>query len=180
MLKMPPLPRRLKINNPETWNLEHKVSRRTLHASRFTLHEKGAALLATTLAVILILLAVGLSMISSGIFEGFMSHAQGDSQSAFSAAHTGIKDAQLRVARNKTFTSAGYFIPAACALNGTAICAKIIVEKDAASACSQTISAGQDCIISTGTIGTKTRKIEVILSVEPTNGKINQVSWKEL
>ncbi|MBI1755105.1 hypothetical protein HYR65_02365 [Candidatus Azambacteria bacterium] len=142
--------------------------------------EQGAALLGTVLAVILILLAVGLSMVSSGLFEGFMSQAQGDSRDAFTGAQSGIKDAMLRVARSKAFTNTGYFIPAGCSLNGTTVCTKVVVEKDTASTCSQTISSGQDCLIATGTLGSRTRKIEAILSVDATNGKISQVSWKEL
>lgn len=160
MSKMPHQPRCSKIN------------KRT--------RERGAALLATTLAVLLILLAVGLSMVSSGLFEGFMSQAQSGSRDAFAAAQTGIKDASLRVARNKNFSSAGYFIPAGCTLNGASICTKTAVEKDSSSTCSQTISAGQDCLIAAGTLGSTTRKIEVILNVNTTNGKITQASWREI
>lgn len=178
-------PQCLRINRREFLNTRKKFTRPDL--VNFTrsglvnlVDEKGAAMLATVLAVILILLAVGLSMISSGIFEGFMSQTQRDSREAFSAAQSGIQDAMLRVARNKNFSHAGYFIPAGCTLNGAAACVRVVVEKDAASACSQTISAGQDCLIATGTIENTTRKSEVILSVNATNGTINQVSWKEL
>ena len=142
--------------------------------------ERGAALLATTLAVIIILLAMGLSMTSSGLFEGFMSQAQSDSREAFAAAQSGTKDAQLRIARNKNFSSAGYYIPAGCTQNGSALCTKVIVEKDTASSCSQSISAAQDCVIAAGTLNNTTRTIEVILNVTATNGKITQVSWKEI
>ncbi len=153
------------------------------HASCFMLHERGAALLATTLAVIIILLAMGLSMTSSGLFESFMSQAQSDSREAFATAQSGIKDAYLRIARNKNFSSAGYFIPSDpsnCTLNSSLLCTKVIVEKGAASACSQAIGAGQDCIISAGTFRNTTRTIEVILNVDATNGKISEVSWKEI
>ena len=145
--------------------------------------ERGAALLATTLAVIVILLAMGLSMTSSGLFEGFMSQAQSDSREAFAAAQSGIKDAQLRIARNKSFSSVGYFIPSDpsdCTLNSSSLCTKVVVEKDAASTCSQTIGAGQDCLIAAGTLNNTTRTIEVVLNVNATNGKISQVSWKEI
>lgn len=157
---MPRQPRRLKINN--------------------TSGERGAALLATTLAVIIILLAMGLSMTSSGLFEGLMSKAQSDSREAFAAGQSGIKDAYLRIARNKGFSSAGYYIPTGCTQNGITLCTKVIVEKDTASVCSQSISAGQDCLIAAGTLNSTTRTIEVILNVDATNGKITQVSWKEI
>lgn len=142
--------------------------------------ERGAALLATTLAVIIILLAMGLSMTSSGLFESFMSQAQGDSREAFAAAQGGVKDAHLRIARNKNFSSVGYYIPTGCTMNSGTLCTKVIVEKDTASSCSQSISAGQDCVIAAGTFNNTTRTIEVILNVNATNGKITQVSWKEI
>lgn len=142
--------------------------------------ERGAALLGTTLAVLLILLAMGLSMTSSGLFESFMSQTQSSSRDAFAAAQSGVKDSYLRIARNKNFSSAGYYIPTGCTLNSSSICTRMVVEKDTASSCSQTISAGQDCLIATGTLSGTTRKIEVILNVNATNGKIGQVSWKEI
>lgn len=142
--------------------------------------EKGAALLATTLAVIIILLAMGLSMTSSGLFEGFMSQAQSASREAFAAAQSGIKDAYLRIARNKNFSSVGYYIPSGCTMNAGTLCTKVIVEKDTTSSCSQSISAGQDCLIVAGTLNNTTRTIEVVLNVNATNGKITQVSWKEI
>ena len=44
------------------------------------------ALLATVVVVLLVLVTVGLSMISSGIFEGFMSESQSVSEEAYTAA----------------------------------------------------------------------------------------------
>jgi len=142
-------------------------------------YEQGAALLATTLAVMLILIAVGASMVSSGLFEGFLSDTQADALEAYVAAESGVSDARLRNARDKTFTSAGYFIPLGCTLNGATACTKVVVETSQ-SVCSQSIGANEACVISIGTTESRTRTIEVILSVDPDNGKIMQVSWKEL
>ncbi|MBI5913000.1 hypothetical protein HY839_01000 [Candidatus Azambacteria bacterium] len=166
-----------------TYNLKLSDSGFTFQDSRFRIHERGAALLATTLAVIIILLAMGLSMTSSGLFEGLMSQAQSDSREAFAAAQSGVKDAYLRIARNKGFSSAGYYIPSDpsnCTLNSSSLCTKVIVEKDTAASCSQSISAGQDCLIVAGTLKNTTRTIEVILNVNTTNGKISEVLWKEI
>src|SRR3989344_5317240 len=75
-------------------------------------HESGMAMLATVLILMLIMVAVGLSMISSGLFEGVMSENERQSQEAHLAATGGAKDAMMRIARNKNFaTSTGYFIP---------------------------------------------------------------------
>jgi len=127
----------------------------------------------------LILVAVGASMISSGLFEGFLADAQAGSQEAYSGAQSGVKDAMLRLARNKNFTSSGYFVPAGCTLNSDTVCTKVVVE-NTQSSCSQTVSANQDCVISAGTLSSRTRTIEVLLNVNPANGKITQVSWGEI
>ena len=146
---------------------------------RINNHERGAALLSLTLAVALILTAVGLSLLSSGLSETLISHTQGESREAYAGAQSGAKDAMMRIARDKNFTSAGYVIPSGCALNGAALCTRVIVE-NTQSACSQALGANQDCVIVTGTLSSRTRKIEVILNVDATSGKITQVSWKEL
>lgn len=139
------------------------------------------ALLATVVVVLLVLVAVGLSMISSGIFEGFMSESQSVSNEAYISAESGVKDALMRLARNKGYSSSGYYLPAGCTLNGASACARVIVEiYGATSACSQSISSGQDCVIATGTLGGKTRKIETILNVNAANGKITTASRREI
>src|SRR3989344_7402354 len=74
--------------------------------------DEGMALLATVVVVLLILVAVGLSMISLGIFEGFMAESQRASDEAYAAAQSGVKDAMMRVARNKNYSPAGYYLPA--------------------------------------------------------------------
>src|SRR3989344_4121572 len=105
------------------------------HVSRFVFHEKGMAMLATVLILMLIMVAVGLSIIPSD--------------------------------------------PSDCSLYDSAACVKVIVEKDSASVCSQSISAGQDCLISLGTLGNSARKVEVILNVNATSGKMIMQSWQE-
>src|SRR3989344_542363 len=156
--------------------LKNVVSCFMFHVSR----EQGMALLSAAVIVLLLLVAIGLSMLSSGIFEGSIAETQRAGQDALSAAQSGVKDALIKLARDKSFTStSGYFLPAGCTLNGTTACAKVIVETSQ-SACSQAIGANQDCIVSRGTINNAKRKLEVILSVDPDSGKITTVSTKEL
>jgi len=150
---------------------------------KLRLAEYGVALLATTLIIVLLMLTIGLSMTSLGLFDGFIAESQRESQEAYFAAQAGIKDALIKIARDKEFSSAGYYIPSDpsnCALNSSSVCTRLIVEKDIASSCSQVISAGQDCIIATGTLNTKTRTVETILNVNNSNGKITIVSQKEI
>jgi len=136
-------------------------------------NQQGMALLATVVVVLLILVAVGLSMISLGIFEGFMAESQRASDEAYAAAQSGVKDAMMRIARNKNYSSAGYYLPENCTPNGATTCAHVIVEKDAP-------SAGKDRVTATGTLSNSTRKLEVILNVNATNGKITIDSQSEL
>jgi len=156
------------------------------HTKRFSplfACEDGISALVSAIVMLLLIITVGFSIASSGLLEGFISEAQRQSQEAYFAAETGEKDAIMKIARNKNFSSAGYFIPSFpsdCALNGASPCALVVAEKDAASACSQGISSGQHCIIVTGTYDNKTRKIEIILNVNAINGKISQASWKEI
>src|SRR3989338_11027589 len=103
-------------------NQKSKQPDRCLHNSLFLIHnsESGMALLATVVAVLLILVAVGLSMISLGIFEGFMAESQRAWDEAYAAAQSGAKDAMMRVARNKNFAFAGYNLsgdPSYCGFN---------------------------------------------------------------
>lgn len=148
--------------------------------SQSTHKEEGMALLSATVIILLLLLTMGLSMVSSGLFEGSISETQRASEDALSSSQSGIKDALIQIARNKNFSSSEYYLPASCTLNGNSQCAKIIVEKNSATVCSQSISSGQDCIISTGTSGTRTRKLEVILNVNTQNGKIGTSTTTEL
>lgn len=141
--------------------------------------QSGMALLATVLIILLIMIAVGLSMVSTGMINGFTSDAHRESEAAYFAAQAGTKDALMRLARNKSFTSSGYFLPNGCTLNNPSVCVKIMVE-NTQSACSQTIGANQNCVIATGTLNNKTRKIETILNVNAINGKITTVSQKEI
>ena len=154
-----------------------------LNPSNKKLAQKGVALLATTLIIVLLMLTMGLSMVSLGLFDGFIAESQRESQEAYFAAQAGVKDALIKIARDKEFSSAGYFIPSDpsdCALNSSSVCTRVIVEKDTASSCSQTISANQDCIIATGTLTAKTRTVETILNVNNSNGKITIVSQREI
>ncbi len=142
--------------------------------------EDGMALLSASVIILLILLTMGLSMVSSGLFESTISETQRSSEEALSQAQSGVKDALMQIARNKNFSNSAYYIPAGCTLNGSSPCAKIIVEKDVASVCAQAISAGQDCIIATGTSGSRTRKLQVVLNVNAQNGKIGTGTTTEL
>lgn len=163
---------------------QHKTRiQKNFHGFSFFACEDGISAIVSAIVMLLLIITIGFSIASSGLFEGFISEAQRQSQETYFAAETGAKDAIMKIARNKNFSSSGYFIPSSpsdCVLNGSSLCTRVIVEKGASSACSQAISSGQDCIIATGTYDNKARIIEVILNVHATSGKITQVSWREI
>ncbi|MBI3671726.1 hypothetical protein HY249_02945 [Candidatus Azambacteria bacterium] len=143
--------------------------------------DEGIAAISSILVIITLTLLIGMAAATSGITEGLLSQSQKEAQEAYLSAESGSQDALMRISRNKNYSSsAGYFLPVGCSLNSSSRCSKVVVEKDSQVVCSQAISAGQDCIISTGTFGNKSKKVEVILNVNATNGKIDVVSWREI
>ncbi|MEK7452994.1 MAG: pilus assembly PilX N-terminal domain-containing protein [Patescibacteria group bacterium] len=143
-------------------------------------YNKGIAAISSILVIITLTLFIGLSAATSGITEGILSQSQKESQESYFIAESGVYDAIIRIARNKNYSSGGYFIPLGCVLNSSGRCSKVIVEKNAQTLCSQVISFGKSCIISIGTINNKSKTVEVILNVNAVNGKIDIVSWKEI
>src|SRR3989344_4887556 len=95
-----------------TYNLKRKRKGFLFRDSRSMLHilhkEDGMALLSAAVIILLVLLTMGLSMVSSGIFEGSISETQRSSEDAFSSAQSGVKDALMQIARNKNFSSMTY------------------------------------------------------------------------
>ncbi|MEK7520381.1 MAG: hypothetical protein AAB581_04045 [Patescibacteria group bacterium] len=146
------------------------------------IYERGMALLATVMITLVIMIAVGLSMVSSGILEGLLSESLRETNEAYAAAQEATKDALLKIARNKNFTATTYYLPSDpinCTMNGATVCARIVVEKDSATTCSYSVSTNQYCIIATGTLTTTTRTMETVLSVHATSGKITVLSQNE-
>ena len=143
-------------------------------------NEKGAA----TLSVILLISGITMELAIAGVIiamlvsnTAFSSRLSAD---ALAVARAGAQDAELRIVRDKNFISSGYFEPPGCVLNGSVPCARVVVEKDSGTSCSQPISSGQDCIVSLGTAFTRNRKVEAILGVDSISGKINALSLKEI
>lgn len=143
-------------------------------------YQSGIAAITSILVIIILTLLISLAASTSGIAEGVVSKYQYQAGQAYAAAESGAQDAMIRIARNKNYSSAAYYIPSGCNLNTSLKCTKVIVEKDPQSLCSQVISSGQDCIISTGTLENKSKTVEVILNVNTTSGKIEIVTWKEI
>lgn len=147
--------------------------------------ERGIAAITSILIIIILTLLISLAASTSGITEGVVSKYQYQAGQAYAGAESGAQDAMIRIARNKKYYTTDippgyYLIPSGCSLNTSSRCVKIIVEKDAQSTCSQAISSGQDCVISTGTLEGKSKTVEVILNVNATSGKLEIVKWTEI
>ena len=89
------------------------------------------------------------------------------SEQAEAAAIAGVEDALLQIARNSQFSSSGY------ALGVGSSTATIVVNQN-------TPSSGFDTIVSQSTISLRTRKLQVVVSLNGTTGQTNVVSWTEI
>lgn len=147
-------------------------------------NKKGAV----TLSVILLLAGITMELVIAGVIITMLINntllSSKLASEALAVAMAGVQDAELRIARDKNFSSPGYKVPSNCSLNGSSPCADVIVERCVSgtcspATCSQPIIAGQDCIVSLGTAFTRNKKVEAVLSVDA-SGKINTLSLEEI
>jgi len=126
----------------------------------------GLAALPSILVISFIALITGLAIVSGGFIETAISQSEKLSLESFYLAEAGIKDALIKITRNKNFNNSGYDLFLG---NGSAT---IVIEKD------QPI-AGQTRVTSTGTVKNRIRKIQMIVNVT-SNGKVTTASWQEI
>lgn len=112
------------------------------------------ALVGVTLAFL------ALSFLNSGY--GFQA-----AQKALAIASGGAEDALLRFARDKDFGATAYVVPLG------ADTAQVTITKNSP-------QANLVTIISDATVSLHERKIQVIASVDPTNGRVNLISWQQV
>ena len=90
------------------------------------------------------------------------------SNEAFLASQAGIKDALLRVTRDKNFSSVLYVLAVNNASADVTVCKDICV------------GAGKDQIISIGKSQSRNRKLEAIAAIDSVTGEVRLESLKEL
>jgi len=129
--------------------------------------QRGVAALTTILGIGLSIAVLGFALGALAFLESSMGFAQSKSQEAYLVAQSGVADAFMRLARNKTFSSAGYTLGIG---NGTST---VVVA-------AHTPVIGQNTITATGEVSKRKRKLEVKVAVDNTSGQITVVSWKEL
>jgi len=131
----------------------------------------GQAALSLTFLIggIAVLIAVTLAFLAlTFINAGFGYEA---AQRALATASSGAQDALMQLSRNYNFASvSGYCIPDQ-SLPCAAGVATVTVAQNSP-------SSGQATITSTGRSSLYARRVQVVVSVAPTTGKINVISWK--
>lgn len=133
--------------------------------------QKGAMALSSILALSMILLALGLAMTYSGFIQTDMAYNQDKAAIAFYVAEAGAKDAMQKIVRNTSYeNTAGYDL--------------LLVEGSAHVVVNIGVPAVERTeILSTGVVGSNTKKIRVILNTDADNndnGRVTIVSWDEV
>lgn len=97
-----------------------------------------------------------------------MSAGDRDSKKALTVAETGAEDAFIRVVRNKR-----------CNEGGTPACSSYTLTLTDGTATITVTGSGSKTIVSQGTVGNKTRKIQVDVSFD-SNNKATKTGWAEV
>lgn len=140
---------------------------------------RGVATLPTIIMITMIILAIGIGITSLSLTEVFISAGQNQSSIALSYAETGIRDALIKIARNKNYNCVAadcYSIPFTtngCIDNNA--CAKVSVSTGIGTELDPKI------IISKGQAKNNTKRIQVNIIFDPSsNGEIATTTWQEL
>lgn len=127
------------------------------------LSQKGLVAMPAIVILSIIMLTIGITTSFLSFNQNNISANNHLSQKTYYIAETGIKDAFLKIARNKKYDT-DYSLP---------------INNGIANIVFDTSIPNQTKIISTGIINNYTKKIQVTLNVT-TNGKVTLESWIEL
>lgn len=142
-------------------------------------NSKGAATLPTIFALIILIVAISIALTSLSLSDSFIFLGAYQSSQALIFAEEGIKDALLRITRNKNYSCPNTdcysieFSSNGCQTNEA--CARVSVSGGEGSIDDPKI------IIAKGQVKNKIRKIQAeVIFDENLNGKIENVIWKEI
>ncbi|HLC99578.1 MAG TPA: hypothetical protein VJC11_01295 [Patescibacteria group bacterium] len=119
--------------------------------------QRGVALLPVILVLFGLVAVVGIAIAAVSVSEGLISVTKDASDEAFVIAESGVQDALMKLARDKDFTSGGGYT-----LSVSGGTATITVTGSV---------PGTKTITSTGTLNSKSRRIQAAVTVDA-NGKI--------
>lgn len=137
------------------------------HKLRASLSGQAALSLVFLIGGIALLVSVTLAVIAISFLNS--TFAFQSANRAYANATSGAQDALLKLARNDAFSdTVGYQVPKDCTSN----CATVLV--------TQISPSEQVEIISTATVFASTRRIKVVVAIDPNNGEIAVSSWTNL
>ena len=125
--------------------------------------QKGLVALPAIITLSVIILTIGLTMSFSSFTQNNISSNKYKSELTYRIAEAGIKDAMVKITRNKNYDTAF----------------TLFINNGAADISFETSIPEQTIITSVGTYGNNTKTIETILHIT-TNGKVTINSWTEL
>jgi len=125
--------------------------------------QRGIVALPAIIALSVIILTIGLAMSFSSFTQNNISSNKYKSELTYRIAEAGIKDAMVKITRNKNYDTAF----------------TLLINNGAANVNCDTSGPGQTKITSIGTFNNNTKTIETILDIT-TNGKVTISSWIEL
>jgi hypothetical protein len=124
----------------------------------------GQAFLSTVLLIggIMIVIAAAVAVLAATVLDsGYGLRA---SNKAESVATAGVNDAFLRLIRTSSFSSGGY----------------TVTVPEGSAAVSVTQSGGAATVLSSATIGVRTRKISAMFSISSSTGQVMLVLWQDV
>ena len=125
--------------------------------------QKGIVALPAIITLSVIILAIGLAMSFSSFTQNNIFSNKHQSELTYRVAEAGIKDAMIKITRNKNYDTA-FALP---------------INNGVANISFDTSNFEQTKITSIGTLNNNTKTIEVVLDIS-TNGKVTINSWIEL
>lgn len=129
-------------------------------------YKKGVAALPAIIVIAMVILLIGVGISSTGFIENLSSYGELENKKALAAAEAGAADGFEKLVRNRNCSGA-------CAnytLEVGDADADIVISDDTAST---------KKIVSTGRVGFKRVKIQVIVSFD-TNNEASSTSWQEI
>lgn len=136
------------------------------HALRSRSRGQAALSLVFMIGGIALLVAITLALVAISFMNS--TFAFQSANQALAAATSGVEDALLTFARNGTnFSSRSWNLPPNCSGNG---CASVLM----------TQNGGVATIISTATVFSSQRKIQVVAALDQNTGQVSVLSWTVL
>ena len=149
-----------------------------LYSTRYSpnSNNSGVASLPTVIVLMILILAIGVGIAAMSFSENIISMGQKQSSAALLYAEAGARDALIRIARNKNYSTSAYqlvFVTDGCLADEG--CATITVSTGVVS------SLDPKIINSEGRVRSNFRKIKVEVVLDSfSNGEIVSAKWQEI